>query len=108
MPPSGRIDLRKSPRFPFSRFVWVVATHSDKPVPLQLIDISDGGARICLNRDVSLPEEFIISFTSDGKVLRRCKLVWRDNKSAGVKFLKAHRRPPSHPDEKEHDIAKAD
>src|SRR5215472_9429704 len=51
-----------------------------------IIDVSASGAQVSLNAAISLPGEFFLSFTKDGRVSRLCELVWRADKKVGVRF----------------------
>jgi PilZ domain len=47
-------------------------------------DISETGARILVSPEVELPPEFLLMLSRH--VTRRCKLVWRKERQAGVRF----------------------
>ena len=49
-------------------------------------DISDGGAKIVLDRPAQLPETFALWLRDDGSVYRECKVVWREGNVLGVQF----------------------
>jgi hypothetical protein len=51
-----------------------------------IMDVSASGAQVCLNGAISLPKEFFLSFTKNGRVSRLCELVWRGDKELGVRF----------------------
>ncbi len=38
-----------------------------------------------------VPNVFEISFSEDRKVLRRCKVVWRDDLDLGIRFMDERR-----------------
>jgi hypothetical protein len=56
-----------------------------------IVDISASGARISLNPAISLPREFFLSFTENGRVSRLCELVWRADRKLGVRFAHEER-----------------
>jgi len=51
-----------------------------------IVDISDGGARLCTDAD--LPSEFMLTLKTEGGEQRKsCRLVWRLHQEFGVRFL---------------------
>ena len=52
-------------------------------------DISDGGAKVILDRSVHLPETFTLWLMDNGSVYRECKIVWRVEHVLGVRFCHA-------------------
>jgi hypothetical protein len=49
-----------------------------------VFDLSHTGARILVDAGVKLPSEFLLLLSRN--VSRRCKLVWRNERQAGVRF----------------------
>jgi hypothetical protein len=49
-------------------------------------DVSSGGARIVLGEEIDVPAEFTLTLTRNGKVGRRCRVVWRLERELGAKF----------------------
>ena len=47
-------------------------------------DISHTGARILIDPAIELPSEFLLVLSRN--VTRRCRLVWRKERHAGVRF----------------------
>jgi hypothetical protein len=47
-------------------------------------DMSHTGARILIDPAIELPQEFLLLLSRN--VTRRCKLVWRKDREAGVRF----------------------
>lgn len=52
-----------------------------------VLDVSVGGARLVMKSSIELPPEFILSLARLGRVNRNCKLVWRSDTQAGVRFV---------------------
>ena len=50
-------------------------------------DIFEAGARISCENPSAVPNDFMLYFTSDGKVGRHCKVVWRSRDEIGVQFV---------------------
>ena len=53
-----------------------------------LADMSDGGAKLVIDAQTQLPEEFILILSKGAKVHRNCKLSWRKKKFCGVRFVR--------------------
>ena len=54
---------------------------------LQLLDVSDLGAKLQVNQAVALPQRFRLTMSKSGQVHRICELVWRSPEAAGVRFI---------------------
>jgi hypothetical protein len=57
--------------------------------PCSILDISDSGARLSIDEEVELPDQFILLLNNSGDARRVCRLVWRDGKTSGVRFLRS-------------------
>jgi hypothetical protein len=78
-------ERRKSPRARFNRVGHI---HHDVAGLRRctIVDLSDGGARLCADDD--LPPEFSLSIRSDdGDRRKACRVVWRLEHEYGVWFL---------------------
>ena len=53
-----------------------------------LLDISDGGARLSFNRPAELPEHFLLVLSLNEGAFRRCEVRWRSETELGVQFYK--------------------
>lgn len=53
-----------------------------------LVDVSEGGARISVGKDVALPREVVLVDPRTG-LSHRATLVWRSETEAGVRFVQA-------------------
>ena len=51
-----------------------------------IVDVSATGAQVSLDPAISLPREFFLSFTENGRVSRLCEVVWRVDRRMGVRF----------------------
>ena len=49
-------------------------------------DLSDSGARIVVDPAIELPPQFLLLLSRN--VTRRCRLIWRKEREAGVQFRK--------------------
>jgi PilZ domain len=60
-----------------------------KGIPLincDVMNISEGGARIVPKTPEMLPAQFVLFLTLDGSERRTCRVVWRDGFDVGVAF----------------------
>lgn len=79
-------ELRKKPRRSFHYNAKILKDKDSPPLPCAISDISASGARLSLENDVELPPEFILLLTPNGEARRRCRMIWRDGLTVGVKF----------------------
>ena len=49
-------------------------------------EMSMAGATLIFKTSVELPEQFVLQLRRDGRVTRKCSLVWYDGFKAGVLF----------------------
>jgi hypothetical protein len=82
----GRAELRKKPRRQFQYTARILADGATPPRPCAISDISDGGARLVLNSEADLPEQFVLLLTKEGRARRTCRVVWRSGSIVGVEF----------------------
>ena len=52
-------------------------------------DMSATGARMADLPQDEIPKDFLLSLSRDGKVRRKCKVVWRKDDQIGVLFSTA-------------------
>jgi hypothetical protein len=52
-----------------------------------MLDVSATGARLRFDRTSELPDEFTLLLTKDGRVRRRCQIVWRNEDLVGIRFV---------------------
>ena len=77
-------------RFPRKKIDAVGFLYTADGWPLgecKIKDISTGGARLTHALSDELPAEFMLAFSRDGRVRRRCEIRWRKEKEVGVRFL---------------------
>jgi hypothetical protein len=77
-------DQRKAVR---RHLQWRANLANNERAPRQdciVCDLSHTGARILVGPAVELPPEFLLLFSRN--VTRRCRLVWRTERQAGVTF----------------------
>lgn len=67
----------------------LVCSMDGKPLAdCQLHDVSSGGARLAFApADLAkVPSEFVLVLATGAKVRRGCRVVWRANNEAGIRF----------------------
>ena len=79
--------LRKTPRRTVGAAAYLYTTDGRPIGECRLRDISAGGARFAHAIADDLPAELVLSLSKDGKVRRRCELVWRKDNEIGVRFI---------------------
>jgi|SRR5215469_733812 len=65
--------------------------------PCVVLDISDGGACIGIQR-TPLPKKFTLVLSASGNVRRACLLKWRRDDEIGVQFLQRANSPAAAPE----------
>jgi len=83
---NSRAELRKKRRRHFDYTANIQKDKDSPAVACAISDISDSGARLNLKDDVELPDRFFLLLTPNGAAHRRCRLIWRDGLTFGVKF----------------------
>lgn len=78
-------DKRKSPRRPLRYSAWI-ALDDDKRASCLLSDVSDSGARLEVQSNADIPQQFVLLLAQRNAPKRYCTVVWRDNNHLGVKF----------------------
>jgi hypothetical protein len=71
-----------------SRPAWITLDGGFAARRCMVRDISGSGAKITLDGDASqLPGLLRLAFARDARTGRTCRVVWRDGKSAGIRFI---------------------
>ena len=78
------VERRRVQRTPWNR--PATALWSDVRTRCLIHDISALGARVIVERDAVVPEQFVLSLTQDDKVARQCRVIWRSRTHVGVEF----------------------
>ncbi|MCL2714313.1 MAG: PilZ domain-containing protein [Alphaproteobacteria bacterium] len=67
---------------------WITLDGGFAARPCLVEDISHSGVKITLDQDANnLPGVVHLAFSRDTRTGRRCQVVWRRGKSAGIKFV---------------------
>ena len=83
------IKQRQAPRQRENRPVWIDAGDGSSLQTCTLWDISEAGVRINVDTPAGVPFEFFLVLSKDGKVRRRCRVIWRSDDQIGACFLTA-------------------
>jgi hypothetical protein len=83
------IKQRQSPRHRENRPARIEVNNGSAPLDCILWDVSEAGVRITIDTPRSVPQEFDLVLSKDGKVRRRCRVVWRSAEQLGACFLSA-------------------
>jgi PilZ domain len=79
-------EQRKSNRRPIGTRAWADFGPDARMHQCFIKDMSDTGARLAMALSVPVPPEFVLQFSPDGSVGRRCEVRWRSGIEIGVKF----------------------
>lgn len=80
-----RKDHRQPLKYPAKIDLGDGAPH----LPCELMDVSVSGARIIVEDQSKLPDRFILLLAAEHGTMRRCKVIWREDNSLGLEFVKA-------------------
>lgn len=83
------IKQRQSPRHREDRTVWIDVGDGTTLQKCTLWDASDAGVRITIDTPQTVPYEFYLVLTKDGKVRHRCRVRWRSFDQIGACFVPA-------------------
>ena len=85
-PSSKRIERRRHAREAIGGdyVLRVDSGEGREPMKCTILDISEGGARLTLTENLTLPDEMAALI---GNVTRPIRLVWRNGNQIGIEFL---------------------
>lgn len=81
------IKQRQAPRHRESRTVWIDAGDGSGLRKCALWDASDAGVRLTVEEPNSVPFEFFLVLSKDGKIRHRCRVRWRSIDQIGACFV---------------------
>jgi hypothetical protein len=84
----GGRELRKKRRQPLRYRAMIPGSKGQAPRACLIADISETGAKVMFDREIELPDRFILMLTSNGNARRVCRVVWRTGLTAGVEFAR--------------------
>lgn len=83
------IKQRQSPRKRENRAAWIDANNGSPLLDCTVWDVSEEGVRITIDVPRSVPQEFFLVLSKDGKLRRRCRVIWRSAEQVGACYLTA-------------------
>src|SRR6266705_2532978 len=94
---SGRLLRRKSPRVAVNIPALLMAEDKSLLGRCTMLDVSDGGARLQVERPAELPATLILVLSKGARTIRHCAVRWRSDTEIGVEFLKGPVRDGAEP-----------
>jgi hypothetical protein len=82
----NRAELRKKPRRAFHHNARIVISSEAPLIACAIADISETGARLMLESEGEVPEQFVLLLTPSGHPRRECRVIWREGQTLGVEF----------------------
>ena len=79
-------EKRKWRRKPIGTDAFLYAFDGQRIGPCQVKDVSHGGAMLVRSNPDELPRQFFLSLSRNGRVRRRCQIVWQTTNHIGVRF----------------------
>ena len=86
---AGRVmsgEKRKWRRKPIGTAAFLYSFDGQRIGPCQVKDVSQGGAMLVHSNADDLPRQFVLSLSRNGRVRRRCQIVWQTTNHIGVRF----------------------
>jgi PilZ domain len=83
----GGGEKRRMRRHPLRYAAWVAVGDDTPAKGCTVADVSETGARLELESPGDLPKEFWLLLSRDGKVRRRCEVVWQTGDQVGARYL---------------------
>lgn len=80
-------EKRKARRRSLERRVWIDLGDGSPVVECMLRDISNTGGKLIFTEPKELPEQFVLRLVMDGRVARKCRVVWKSGNEIGVAFV---------------------
>ena len=80
-------NRRKTVRRPLSYPAKIIATDGSWGRNCRVVDVSDGGAKLALEKPAELPADFLLALSMRGGAVRKCQLMWTDDCEIGVQFV---------------------
>ena len=85
-----RQDKRKARRQPMRRTAELLFGPNELPILCVIWDMSETGARVAVARPLRLPPS--LTLLLEGKIQRKCEVVWTNARYVGLKFVSGSAR----------------
>jgi hypothetical protein len=66
---------------------WITLDGGFAARPCNVLDLSASGAKLVVDDTSSIPNKMRLAFTRDARTGRTCEVVWRRDKTLGVRFI---------------------
>jgi hypothetical protein len=80
-------ERRKDPRIAVSCPAWIEGARG-RLIACTVMNASVGGAQLCQDKHLVLPNQFSMRLTQDGKSTHECSVAWRKADQLGVRFVR--------------------
>jgi hypothetical protein len=80
-------EKRRVRRHTLRYAAWVAIGDNSPAKGCTVADVSETGARLELAAPDELPKEFWLLLSRDGKVRRRCEVVWQTGDQVGARYV---------------------
>ena len=81
-----RDDQRKIKRHYVYHGARIAGLNGSLLADCRMLDVSGTGARLEVKTPDVIPDELVLLLSHDGRLHRRCRVIWRSEVSIGVKF----------------------
>jgi len=83
-----RPRVQREPRRQMNgRTARMTLDHGTRELECSVLDVAPGGARIVVDADIDVGDHFALALVATHSRRQRCEVVWRRDKTFGVKFL---------------------
>jgi hypothetical protein len=83
----GQKDKRRARRRDVAYPVAIESLVDGTSTPCVIQDISETGAKLGLKDLADIPDEFILRLAENRAANRHCRIVWKADRSLGVRFV---------------------
>lgn len=80
-------EMRKRRRHTLRYAAWVAIGDSSPAKGCVVADVSETGARLELQVPGDVPKEFWLLLSRNGRVRRRCEVVWQTGDQVGARYM---------------------
>ncbi len=81
-----RDDNRRSHRIALARRAWVDPADGSQVIECLIKNISDSGGMLLFGSPKKVPDRFVLRLSEDGRVARKCRVIWNLEHTMGVEF----------------------
>lgn len=79
-------NRRRSVRRAIGYSAKIVASDGSWQRDCRVLDVSQTGAKLAIDRAAELPQDFILALSAQGNATRFCQVVWVEDSQIGVRF----------------------